>query len=141
MFRRTAFTPKRTHSRDIGLEPLLLRAVRPRGELDERVQRDLHPGALFLRHVHVVGVDAPQHGLMGHDDDIFAAFEFHDDGLESDDHVAVGFPAQIAIVVLVVVSSFKVFGVLVRNLLIGQPVAHARVQLVQGFPFEFVVAF
>ena len=141
MLRRTAFTPKRAHGRDIGLEALLLGAVGARGKLDERVQRDLHPGALFLRHVHVVGVDAPQHGLMGHDDDVLAAFEFHDDGLESDDDVAVGFPAQVTVIVLVVVARFKIFRVPVRNLLIGQAVAQTRVQFVQGFPFKFVIAF
>ena len=141
MFRRAPFTPERAHGRDVGLEPLLLRAVGPRGQLDQRVQRDLHPGALLLRHIHVVGVDAPEHGLMGHDDDILAAFEFHDDGLQSDDHVTIGFPAPVTIVVLVVVSRFEIFRVLVRNLLICQAVARAGIQFVQGFPFEFVIAF
>ena len=89
MLRRTPLTPKRADGRDVRLEALLLGTVRPGGQLDERVQRHLHPGALLLRHVHVVGVDAPQHGLVGHDDDVLAALQFHDDGLEPDDDVAV----------------------------------------------------
>ena len=105
------------------------------------MQWNLHPRTLLLRHVHVIRVDAPQHGLMRHDDDILAAFQLHDDGLKSDDHVAIGFSAAVAIVVFIVVSRFEVFGVAVRNLLVRQAVANARVQFVQGFPFELVVAF
>ena len=89
MLRRTPLTPKRANSRDIRLEALFLGTVRPGRQLDERVQRYLHPGALLLRDVHVVSVDAPQHGLVRHDDDVLAALEFHDDGLEPDDDVAV----------------------------------------------------
>lgn len=141
MFRRTALTPKGAHSRDVRLEPLLLGAVRPRGQLDQRVQRDLHPGTLLLRHVHVIRVDTPEHGLVRHDEDILAAFQFHNDRLESDDHVAVGFSAPVAIVVFIVVSRLEVFRVVVRNLLVREAIADARVQLIEGFPFELVVAF
>lgn len=141
MFRRAPLTSKRAHGRDIRLEALLLRAVRPRGQLDQRVQRHLHPGALLLRHVHVVRVDAPQHGLVRHDEDVLAAFQLHDDGLEPDDHVAVGFPAPVAVVVFVVVPRSEVFGVAVRNLLVGEAIADARVEFVERLPFELVVAF
>ena len=89
MFRRTSLAPERAHGRNIRLEPLLLRAICPRGQLDQRVQWHLHPGTLLLWHVHVIGVDAPQHGLMRHDDDILTALQFHDDGLKPDDDVAV----------------------------------------------------
>ncbi len=78
---------------------------------------------------------------MRHDDDVLAAFQFHDDRLQSDDDVAIGFSAPVAIVVFVVVSRFEIFGVSVRNLLVGKAVADARVQFVQGFPFELVVSF
>ena len=141
MFRRTPLTPKRADGGNIRFETLFLRAIRPRGQLDQRMQRHLHPGTLLLRHVHVIRVDAPQHGLMRHDDDVLAAFQFHDDRLKSDDDVTIGFSAAVAIVVFIVVSSFEIFGVLVRDLLVGEAVAGAGVQFVQGFPFEFVVAF
>ena len=77
---------------------------------------------------------------MGDDDDILAALEFHDDRLETDDHVTVGLTAAITIVVLVVVAGFKVLGVALGDFLIGQAVAHARVKLVEGLPLEFGVA-
>ena len=89
MLRRTPLTPKRADGGNIRLEALLLGTVGPGRQLDERVQRHLHPRALLLRHVHVVSVDAPQDGLVRHDDDVLAALEFHDDGLEPDDDVAV----------------------------------------------------
>ena len=61
MLRRAPLAPKCAHGGDVRLEALLVRAVRPRVQLDQRVQGPLHPGALLLRHVHVVGVDAAQH--------------------------------------------------------------------------------
>ena len=140
MLRRTPFTPKRADGGDIGLEALLLGAVGPGRELDERVQGDLHPRALLLRDIHVVGVDAPQDGLVGDDDDVLAPFELHDDGFEADDDVAVGLAAPVAVVVLVVVARLEVFRVAVRNVLVREAVADARVQLVQGLPLELVVA-
>ena len=141
MFRRTPSGPERADSRNICAEPLLLRTVRPRGQLDQCMQRHFHPGTLLLRHVHVIRVDAPQYGLMRHDDDVLTAFQFHDDRLKSDDYVAIGFSAPVAIVVFVVVSRFEIFRVSVRNLLVGKAVADAGVQFVQGFPFELVVSF
>lgn len=140
MFRRTAFTPKGADGRDVGLEALLLGGVCAGRQLDERVQGDLHPGALLLLDVHVVGVDAAEDGLVSDDDDVLAALELHDDGLEPDDHVAVRLPASIAVVVLVVVARLEVLRVDVRDLLVREAVAEARVELVQGLPFELVVA-
>lgn len=74
MFRRTPLTPERADGWNVRREPLLLCTVRPRRQLDQRMQRHLHPGTLFLRRIHVVRVDAPQHSLMRHDDDILTAF-------------------------------------------------------------------
>ena len=141
MLRRTTFTPKRADGRNISLEALLLGAVGAGRQLDERVQRHLHPRALLLRDVHVVGVDAAEDGLVRDDDDVLAALELHDDGLEPDDDVAVGFPAPVAVVVLVVVPRFEVLRVPVRDVLVREAVADPRVQFVQRLPFEFVVAF
>lgn len=105
------------------------------------MQRHLHPGTLLLRHIHIIRIDAPQHSLMRHDDDILTAFQLHDDGLESDDDVTIGFAAAVAVIVFVVVPRFEVFGVLVCDLLVREAVAGAGVELVEGFPFELVVAF
>ena len=105
------------------------------------MQRHLHPGTLLLRHVHVISVDTPQYGLMRHDDDVLTAFQFHDDRLKSDDYVAIGFSASVAIIVFIVVSRFEIFRVAVRNFLIREAIADAGVQFVQGFPFKLVVAF
>ena len=78
---------------------------------------------------------------MRDDYDVFAALEFHDYGFKTDDDVAVGFTAAVAVVVFVVVAGAEVFGVAVGDFLVGEAVADARVELVEGFPFEFVVAF
>ena len=78
---------------------------------------------------------------MRHNDDILAALEFHDDGLQPNDDVAVAFAAAIAVIVFVVVAGAKVFRVLIFDFLIGEAVADAGVELVERFPFELVVAF
>ena len=78
---------------------------------------------------------------MRHYDDIFAALQLHDDGFEADHHVAVALPASVAVIVFVVVAGAEVVGVLVGDFLVGEAVADAGVELVEGFPFEFVIAF
>ena len=132
----TALLAKGADSRDIGGPPLLLGGISLGGELDEGMQRHLHPRALLLGDIHVVGVDAAEDGLVGDDDDVLAALELHDDGLEADDDVAVALAAAVAIVVLVVVARFEVLGIEGLDLGVGQAVADARVELVQRFPFE-----
>jgi hypothetical protein len=73
------------------------------------------------------------------DEYVLAALEFHYDGLETDDHVAVRLAAAVAVVVLVVVARREVVRVPVLDLLVRQPVADARVQLVEGLPLQLVV--
>lgn len=140
MLRRTPLTPKRTNRRNIRLEPLLLGTIRPRRQLDKRMQRHLHPRTLLLRHIHIIRINTPQHSLMRHNYDILAALQLHNDRLQPNDDVAVGFAAAVAVVVLVVVAGAEIFRVTVRDFLIGEAVADARVELVEGFPFEFGVA-
>ena len=77
---------------------------------------------------------------MCHNNDILAPLELHNDGLETYDNVTIGFTTSIAVIVFVVVTGPKIFGILVCDLLIGKAVADARVELVEGFPFEFAVA-
>ena len=57
------------------------------------MERNLHPRALFLWHVHEICIDTPKDGLVRDNQDIFAAFKLHDDGFEADDDVAVRFAA------------------------------------------------
>lgn len=77
---------------------------------------------------------------MRHDDDVLAAFQLHDDGLEADHDVAVGLPAPVAVIVFVVVARAEVFRVAVFDFLVREPIAHAAVEFVQRFPFQFRVA-
>ena len=84
-----AFSAPRADGRDLRIVALLLGAVGARGQLDERVERDGHPRGVGLRLLHEVGVDAAQHGLVGHDEDVLRALELHDDGLQADHHVAI----------------------------------------------------
>lgn len=78
---------------------------------------------------------------MRHDDDILTAFQLHYDWLKPDDYVAVGFPTPVAVVVLVVISRFEIFRILICDLLVCEAVADAGVELIQSFPFKLVVAF
>jgi hypothetical protein len=140
MLGTTPLRPKRANGRNIRLKPLFLSMIRLRRQLNERMQRNLHPRTLLLRNIHIVSVDTPKDRLMGNDDDILAALEFHDDRLEADDDVAVALAAAVAVVVLVVVAGAEVFGELVLDLLVGEAVADAGVELVERFPFQLVVA-
>lgn len=74
------------------------------------MKRDIHPGALPLRHIHEIGVDTTDDGLVGDDEYVFGTFKFHYDGFETNHDVAVRFAATVSIVVFVVVAGRKVFG-------------------------------
>lgn len=126
--------------RNISFEALLLGAVSTGSQLDESVKWNLHPGTLLLGHIHEVGINATKDGLVGDDDDILRALQFHDDGFETDDDVAVGLAAAVTIVILVLVASLEVLRVLFSDLLVGEAVADARVQFIQSLPFQLVVA-
>ncbi len=124
---------------NIRFEPLLLGRVSPWCELDECVERNLHPGGFLLGNIHVISVNASQHGLMGHDDNILAPFKLHDDRLEADDDVAVALAATVPVVVLVVVPSLEVLRIPIRDLLIRQAVTHTGIQLIQRLPFKLII--
>lgn len=74
---------------DASLVSLDLRTVCTRSELEEGVKGDVEPWGLLLGFLHEVCVDATEDGLVGDDEDVFGALEFHDDGLETDDNVTV----------------------------------------------------
>ena len=134
MFGGAAFAAPGTHGWNIGFPALLVGAVRLGSELDESVQGHVHPRALRLILFHEIGIDAPQHSLMRDNENVFAAFQFHDDGLEADDHVSVRLSATVTVVVLVFIASRKVFRIPVLNLLICQTITHSRVKLIEGLP-------
>lgn len=119
MLRRTPLAPPCAHSRDIRLEPLLLGTICPWGQLDKRMQWNLHPRALLLRHIHIIRIDTPQNSLMRDNNNILAALQFHDDGFQPDDDIPIRFAPAVAIVVFVVVTRAEVFRVLVCDFLIG----------------------
>jgi len=138
MYRLTAFPPPGTDGGNIRAQSLLLRAVRLGCQPYQRVQRHLHPWTLLLRHVLEVGVDAAEDGLVGHDEDVFAALEFHDDGFETDHNIAVRLPAQVTVVVLVIVAGLEVVGIPLFDLGVGEAVANAAVEFVESFPLELL---
>lgn len=138
MLGSAAFLTKCADSRNVRFEALFFRRIRPWGKLNERVQRDFHPRGLFLRNIHVVRVDASQHGLVRYDQNVLATLELHDDGLQSDNDVAVTLAATVPVVVLVVVARLEVVRVPIGDLLIRQAVAYPGVKLIQSLPFELV---
>lgn len=139
MLRRATLSAPRADGRDVGLPSLLVGAVCPGGELDERVQRHVHPGTLGLVLLHEVGVDASQDRLVRHDQDVLAALQLHDDGLEADHHVTVRLAPAVPVVVLVLVAGCEVVGEPVLDLLVREPVAYTRVELVERLPLQLVV--
>lgn len=111
-----------TDGRDVGLPPLLDGTVGSRRQLDQRVQRYLHPRGLFLGAAHEISVDAAKHGLVSDNEYVLATLQLHNDGLEADDDVAVGLAAQVAVIVLVCISALEVLGEALFNLGVGQSI-------------------
>jgi hypothetical protein len=139
MLRGTALGSPGAHGLDIGLGLLLIGTIRAGCKSDESVKRNREPGTVLLIFLHEVGVDAADDGLVTDDQDILTALKLHDDGLQSDDHVAVRLAASVAVVVLVLVTGLEVLWVAVLDLLVCHAVAEAGVQLVQRLPLELVV--
>lgn len=52
------------------------------------------------------------------DNDVLAAFQFHNDWFQTDDNVAVRFTSSVSVVVLIIVACLKVFGELLRYLFV-----------------------
>lgn len=100
------------------------------------MKRNLHPRTLLLGGVEEVGVDAAQDGLMGDNDDILTALEFHDNGFQADNNIAVGLSSSVAVVILVFITGSKVFRVLLGDILVSKTVANTRVEFVQSLPFQ-----
>lgn len=73
---------------------------------------------------------------MRDDEDVFASLQFHDDRLQADDDVAVGFAAEVTVIVLVFVSGGEIGGVLLLDLCICETVADTAVEFVQSLPFQ-----
>lgn len=81
VFGRRALRPPCRNSGDVRLEALLVGAICARRELDERMERHLHPGTLLLRCVEEVGIDAAENGLVRDNDDVLATLQLHDNWL------------------------------------------------------------
>lgn len=140
MLGSTPLFPKCAHCRYVRFVTLLLGTVSPRREFNQRMQRNLHPRRLLLRHVHVISIDTPQHSLMGDDNDVLASLQFHDDRFKADDHVAVALSTSVAVIVFIIVTGLEVFWVVVGNFLVRQAIADTGIQLVEGFPLKFVIS-
>ncbi len=89
MFCRTALSTPGGNSIDVSFINYLFGAVSSRSKLDETVKRDVEPWRAFLVFLHKVGVDAPEDGLVSNNQDVFAAFKFHDNGFKTDDDIAI----------------------------------------------------
>lgn len=68
---------------------------------------NIHPRTLGSLFAHKISDNAAKNGLVRDDEDVTAVFsaaaalEFHDDGLEAGYDVAVGFAAEVAVLLLV----------------------------------------
>ena len=67
---------------------------------------------------------------MRDDQDILSTFQLHDDWLQPNDNVTIGFAAEVAIVVLVFISGAEVLGVTFFDFGVGEAVTDAAVELV-----------
>ena len=102
------------------------------------MQGDFHPWTLLLRNVHEISVDAAENGLVSDNQDVFAPFQLHNDGLKSNDNIPVRFASKIPVVVLIFITLAEILWVLFFNLAISESVAHSRVQFIQSFPLQLL---
>lgn len=138
VFCRTSLPTPCRHRWDICLEALLSRSICFGCELHQRVKRNFQPWRLIGAGIHEIGIDASDDGLMGDDDDVVASLQLHDDWLQSNDHVTIGLSTPIPVIIFVLISRREILRIFLLDFTIRHPVAHARVQLVQSFPFELV---
>jgi hypothetical protein len=89
MLRNTALSSPGADRGDLRIVSLLQGPVGFRGQLDKGVKGNGHPGRVGLGFLHEVGVDAAEDSLVGHDQDVLRAFQFHDDRLQADNDVSV----------------------------------------------------
>lgn len=139
VFGRASFGTPSADGWNVGFPPLLEGAVRLWGEFDQGMQGYIHPGASRLVLLHEVGIDAAENGLVSDDEDVLTPLELHDDGLKTDNNVAIRLSAAISVIVLVFIARSEILGVAVLNLLIRQAVTDARIKLVKGLPLQLVV--
>lgn len=135
----TALATPGADSLNVSLICLNLSTVGAGRQLHESMQGDRNPGAVLLRLLHEVGIDASDDGLMRDDENIFAAFQFHDDGFETDDHIAVALAAAVAVVVLVLIASLEILRILVGDLLVRHTIADSSIELIERLPLQLVV--
>jgi hypothetical protein len=83
----------------LALLPLFLCAVGPWSKLNYCVQRNFHPRRLVLWDIHEVCVNTTQDSLVSNDHDVFPTLHFHDNGLKTDNDIAVRFTTLVAVVV------------------------------------------
>ena len=74
---------------------------------------------------------------MGNNDNILTALQLHNNRLEPNHHITITLPTPIAIIILVVIAGAEILRIQGFDFGIGEAVADARVELVEGFPFEF----
>lgn len=89
MLGRASLATPSAHSRDICRVSDFFGAIGARSELDQRVERYIHPRAFGLVILHEVGIDATKHCLMRNDENVFTALKLHDDGFEANDYISV----------------------------------------------------
>jgi len=70
---------------------------------------------------------------------ILLSFQFHDNGFQSNDNVSVTLSPTVSIVELVGITIAEIFGEFFFDFFVRHAIADTGVELVEGFPLEFVV--
>ena len=101
------------NSGNVDRESLFITAVCLRGQLDHCVKWNFQVRDFLLGIVLEVGIDRAQHRLMPDYQDVLLPLEFHNDRLEAQYQVLVGFAARVAIVKFIMVTCGKIIRMLV----------------------------
>lgn len=103
------------------------------------MQRNFHPRALILGDIHKVRINAPQHGLMRHNHDIFTPLHLHNNRFQPNHHITIRLSSLVTVVVFIVVTSAEIFRIGFLNFFVGETVANSGVKFVESFPLLFGV--
>mmetsp|Transcript_11686 Transcript_11686/g.37111 ORF Transcript_11686/g.37111 Transcript_11686/m.37111 type:complete len:398 (+) Transcript_11686:384-1577(+) len=118
----------------------LLDAVRVGLQLHHAVQGHFEVRDLLQGLVHEVGVEGPQHGLVGDDHHRGSLpFKLDEHGLQALNHIQIALPARVPVPQLVLLPRVPLPLHRLLDLQVRHPIAHPRVDLVEGAPLHLRV--
>ena len=108
------------YRRYINLHHLQPTPVRNFGQFENSVKGTSQIGQIFLFFFKIVSKKTSQNTLMTHNQHVLASFQFHNHRFQPSHQIFVGLTARIPVVILVIVSRFELFRVLLGYFFVSE---------------------